>query len=70
MGEVHANNIETGGAELVDGLDRVGLGADRADDGGAAVVALRSVVGIQVGEPGNAAAGIEVLLGVGSHDAV
>jgi hypothetical protein len=70
VGEVHANDIKTGSAELVDGLNRVGLGANGADDGRAAVVALRGVIGIEVGQPGDAAAGVEVLLCVGSHDAV
>jgi hypothetical protein len=38
MGEVHANDIETSRAELVDGLDRVRFGANCADDGSSAVV--------------------------------
>ncbi len=38
MGEIHADNIETGGTELVDSCDRVGLGTDRANNGGSAVV--------------------------------
>lgn len=50
-GEVHANNVETGLAEGVDGLNRVGLGADGADDGRAAVVLLGLVGGVEVGEP-------------------
>jgi hypothetical protein len=38
MGEVHANNIETSCAELVDGLHGVRLGANCADNRGSAVV--------------------------------
>ena len=38
MGEVHADKIETGSSELVDGIDRVRLGADSADDGGPTVI--------------------------------
>jgi hypothetical protein len=41
MGEVHANNVEASSAELVDGLDRVCLGPDGADNGGSAVVLCR-----------------------------
>lgn len=51
MGEVHADNVETGIAQLVDGLDRVGLGANGADDGRAAVVVLRAVGGVERGKP-------------------
>jgi hypothetical protein len=66
-GEVHADNVETGLAQGVDGLDGVGLGADGADDGRAAVVLLGLVGGVQVGEPGDLAADGEVLLSGGSH---
>lgn len=38
MGEVHADDIETCGTELVKGFDGVGLRTDRANDGGTAVV--------------------------------
>lgn len=51
MRKVHANNIKTGISELVDGLDRVGLGANGADDGRAAVVALRSESGVEGSKP-------------------
>lgn len=43
VGEVHANNIEAGGSQLVDGLDRVGLGTDCADDGCSSEVLLGCV---------------------------
>jgi hypothetical protein len=49
--KVHADNVETGISELVDGLDGVGLGANSADDGGAAVVALGSESGVEGGKP-------------------
>lgn len=51
MGEVHADNVKTGISELVDGLNRVGLGANGADDGGAAIVALRSESSVEGGKP-------------------
>lgn len=51
MGKVHADNVETRIPELVDGLNRVGLGADCADDGGAAVVALGSESSVERGKP-------------------
>jgi hypothetical protein len=67
VGEVHANNVKTGSAELVDGLDRVCLGADCADDGGAAVVLGWLELGVQLGEPFDLSrAGAEVVKG-GRH---
>jgi hypothetical protein len=66
VGEVHANDIEPSFAESVDLLGGVGLGANGADDGGAAVLLSRLVLGVQLGEPLDArAAGIEVVEGVG-----
>lgn len=70
VGEVHAHDVKTGQAQLVDGLDRVGLGANGADDGGAAQVALGLVGSVERGQPGDLAAQLEVLLGRGGHDAV
>ena len=70
VGKVHADNIKSGGAQLVDGLDRVGLGANGADDGGTAEVLLRAESCVERSEPGNLAAQLEVLFGSGSHDAV
>jgi hypothetical protein len=49
--EVHANNIETGFAELIDLLDGVSLGTNGTDDGGTTVVALWSHLGIKLGIP-------------------
>src|SRR4051794_39929504 len=49
--EVHAHDVEAGGAELVDGLGRVGLGADGADDGRAAVVLLGLEGRVELGQP-------------------
>ena len=51
MGEVHANDIETSGAELVDGLDGVGLGSNGADDGGSTEVSCWLVLGVQLRKP-------------------
>ncbi|KAI6755395.1 hypothetical protein HG531_004501 [Fusarium graminearum] len=45
------DGLVTGISELVDGLDRVGLGANGADDGRAAVVALRSESGVEGSKP-------------------
>ena len=62
VGEVHANDIKTGLAELVDGHDRVGLGANGADDGGPTVVPGGLEFGVELGEPGNlGGAGAEVV---------
>lgn len=69
VGEVHANDVETGIAETVDGLDRVGLGANGADDGGTAVVVLGAVGRVEGGQPGEAtAADVEMILSSGSHE--
>ena len=70
MREVHANNVEAGIAEGADGLDGIGLGANGADDGGTAVVTLRSVGGVEGGQPSDASANLEMVLGRGGHDAV
>lgn len=60
--EVHADDVQARLAEAVDGLDRVGLGSDGADDGGAAEVPLRLDGGVEVGEPGDGAANFEMIL--------
>lgn len=67
VGEVHAGHVQAGITQLVDGLDRVGLGADGADDGGAAEVAGRRELRLERGQPIDAAADIQVVLGRGSH---
>lgn len=51
VGEVHANNIETGLAQRVDLLGRVRLGADCADDGGSSVLLRGVVLGVELAEP-------------------
>lgn len=69
VGEVHADDVEAGIAETVDGLDRVGLGANGANDGRAAIVVLRAVGGVEGGEPGEAAtADVEMILSSSSHE--
>lgn len=70
VGEVHADNVEADVAQLVDCLDGVGLGADGADDGAAAVVALGLEGRVERREPVDAPAILEVVLGRGGHDAV
>lgn len=70
VGEVHADDVETGITQTVDGLDRVGLGANGADNGGTAVVARGSVCGVQRGKPRDLTAELEVFLGGGGHDAL
>jgi hypothetical protein len=47
VGEVHAHNVETRFSQPVDGLDRVGLGSNGADDGGTTIVALGLVGSVQ-----------------------
>jgi hypothetical protein len=49
--KVHAHDVEPDLAEGVDLLGGVGLGADRADDGGAAVCLWRGILGVQLREP-------------------
>lgn len=70
MGEVHADNIETSGTQLVDGLDGVGLGTNGADDGSTTVVSLRLESCVERGQPSNLTAKIEVILGSSGGDAV
>ena len=64
MGEVHTNDIETGGSQLVDGLNRVGLGTNSADDGGTTVIVLGGVCGIEGGEPFYLTTQVEVVEGI------
>lgn len=59
--EVHPHHVQARLAQLVDGLDRVGLGADGADDGSPAQVALRLVGCVELGEPFDLAAELEVV---------
>lgn len=66
-GEVHAHDVQTGLAQSVDGLNRVGLGTDGADDGRAAVVLLGLVGSVEAGEPGDLSAYIKVVLSSSSH---
>jgi hypothetical protein len=55
VGEVHAHNIKTGSSELVDGLDRVCLGTNSADDRSSSQVLLGGVGGVERGQPLDAA---------------
>lgn len=62
VGEVHTNDIETSLAELVDGCDRVGLGANGADDGGSTIVLGGLDLSVELREPRNlGGAGAEVV---------
>lgn len=68
--EVHADDIEAGITEGVDSLNRVGLGANGADDGSTAVVVSGVVGRVEGREPGElASANVEMVLGSSSHDA-
>lgn len=69
VGEVHTGHVQAGITKLVEGLDRVGLGADGADDGSAAKVAGRGEGCVEGGQPIDAATDFQVLLGRGRHDA-
>lgn len=65
MGKVHADNIETGTTEVVDGLDRVCLRTDSADNGGPAHVVLGCIGSIKSGEPLDLVAKVKMVEGVG-----
>jgi len=67
MGEVHANNVQPNITKLVDGLNRVRLGANRADDRRAAEVTGRREGSIELGEPVDSAAELEMVKGCGCH---
>ena len=60
MGEVHANYIKTSGSKLVNCLDRVRLGTDRADDGGTTVIFGRLEFGVKLAEPLDLTGGQEI----------
>lgn len=53
-------------AQGVDGVDRVGLGPDGADDAGAAKHLVRAVGGVERGKPAHLGGLLEVV-GRGSH---
>lgn len=55
VGEVHTDNVETSSSQLVDGLNRVRVGANCADDGGSSEVSLGGVGGIEGSQPLDAA---------------
>lgn len=65
--EVHASDVETMIAELVDGLDRVGLGADGADDGSTAELASGLELSVELREPLNLASKAEVVKRSSGH---
>lgn len=67
MREVHADNVQTGGSQLVDGLDRVRLGADGADDRGSTQVPLGVVFRVEGGQPLKLTTGRHVVEGICSH---
>lgn len=56
VGEVHAHHVQTRLAEFVNGLHGVGFGADGADDGSPAQVALRLVGRVKLRKPFDLAA--------------
>lgn len=59
--KIHPDHVKASLAEHVDRLDRVCLGSDGADDGCAAQVALRLERGIELGQPFDFAAEVEVV---------
>lgn len=67
VGEVHANDVETSIAELVDGLDRVGLGTNGADDGSATELASGLELSVELSEPLNLAAEAEMVKRSSGH---
>lgn len=67
VGEVHANNVKTSIAELVDGLDGVGLGADGADDGSAAELASGLELSVELRKPLNLASEAEMVKRSSGH---
>ncbi len=67
MGEVHAHNVQARLAQLVNGLDGVGLGANGADDGGPAQVALRLVGRVKLCQPFDLAPEGEMVESRGRH---
>lgn len=67
VGKVHAHNIETRFAELVDGLNRVRLGTDCANDGSTTEVARGLESSIKLGKPVDSAAELKMIKGRGRH---
>lgn len=68
VGEVHANDIETCLAEGIDLLSGVGLGSNCADNGGAAVLFLGVVLGVELREPlDTRATSVQVVESVGHY---
>ena len=67
MGEVHPHHVEASITKLVDGLNRVGLGADGADDGSPTQVASGLEFSVERRQPVNPAAQRQVLESRGSH---
>lgn len=61
MGEVHPHHVKAGLTELVDRLNGVGLGANGADNGRPAQVALRRDLGVKRSQPFNLAAEAQVV---------
>lgn len=70
VGEVHTDNVQASLAQSVHLLRGVGLGANGTDDGGAAVLLGRVVLGVELAEPFNPGpASIEVVQSVDSLSA-
>jgi hypothetical protein len=57
-----SSKLGTYRSQLVDGLDRVSLGTNCANNRGSAVVLRRCASGIEVSEPGNPAASSEQVI--------
>lgn len=67
VGKVHANDVQPGITELVDGLNGVGLGANRANDGRPAEVALGLVGGVELGKPVDPATEVKMVQSGSGH---
>ena len=67
VGEVHADDVQADITELVDGLHRVGLGANGADDGSPAEDALGLEGSVEMGQPVDPAAIVEVVESRSGH---
>lgn len=61
VGKIHPHNVQASFAELVDGLNRVGLGANGTDDRRPPQVPLRLVRRVELRQPFDLAAELEMV---------
>jgi len=67
MRKVHAHHVKASLTKLVDSLDRVRLGTNGADDGGAAEGAVRLVRRVERRQPLNLTAKVKMIESRSSH---